>query len=80
MKEFVTTARVAVKAGMAGKPMPDGKYEVLTGEKYTVVASVVFGLILGAIAKWAERSEHEEPVEAVEPERVKTYPPYEKTS
>lgn len=46
----------------------------------TVVASVVFGLILGAIAKWAERSEHEEPVEAVEPERVKTYPPYEKTS
>lgn len=46
----------------------------------TVVASVVFGLVLGAIAKWAERSEHEEPVEAVESERVKTYPPYEKTS
>lgn len=46
----------------------------------TVVASVVFGLILGAIAKWAERSEREEPVEAVESERVKTYPPYEKTS
>jgi hypothetical protein len=45
----------------------------------TVVASVVFGLVLGAIAKWAERSEREEPVEAVESERVKTYPPYEKT-
>ena len=45
----------------------------------TVVASVVFGLILGAIAKWAERSEREEPVEAVEPERVKTYPLYEES-
>lgn len=45
----------------------------------TVVASVVFGLVLGAIAKWAERSEREEPVEAVESGRVKTYPPYEKT-
>lgn len=45
----------------------------------TVVASAVFGLVLGAIAKWAERSEREEPVEAVESERVKTYPPYEKT-
>ena len=41
VKEFVTTARVAVKAGMAGKPMPDGKYEVLTGEKYTVVVDGV---------------------------------------
>jgi hypothetical protein len=46
----------------------------------TVVASVVFGLVLGAIAKWAECSEREEPAEAVESERVKTYPPYEKTS
>ena len=41
VKEFVTTARAAVKAGMAGKPMPDGKYEVLTGEKYTVVVDGV---------------------------------------
>ena len=41
VKEFVTTARVAVKAGMAGKPMPDGKYEVLMGEKYTVVVDGV---------------------------------------
>lgn len=41
VKEFVTTARVAVKAGMAGKSMPDGKYEVLTGEKYTVVVDGV---------------------------------------
>lgn len=41
VKEFVTTARVAVKAGMAGKPMPDGKYEVLTGEKHTVVVDGV---------------------------------------
>lgn len=45
----------------------------------TVVASVVFGLVLGAIAKWAERSEREEPVEAVESGQAKTYPPYEKT-
>ena len=41
VKEFVTTTRAAVKAGMAGKPMPDGKYEVLTGEKYTVVVDGV---------------------------------------
>ena len=41
VKEFVTTARVAVKAGMAGKPMPDGKYEVLAGEKHTVVVDGV---------------------------------------
>lgn len=46
----------------------------------TVVASVVFGLIFGAIAKWAERSEREEPVGAVESGQAKTYPPYEKTS
>lgn len=45
----------------------------------TVVASVVFGLILGAIAKWAERSECEELVEAVESEQAKTYPPYEES-
>lgn len=45
----------------------------------TVVASVVFGLILGAIAKWAERSECEELVEAIEPEQVKTYPLYEES-
>lgn len=45
----------------------------------TVVASVVFGIILGAIAKWAERSEREEPVEAIEPEQVKTYPLYEES-
>ena len=44
-----------------------------------VVASVVFGLVLGAIAKWAERSEREEPVEAVESEQAKTYPPYEES-
>ena len=45
----------------------------------TVVASVVFGLILGAIAKWAERSECEEPVEAVESGQAKTYPLYEES-
>lgn len=45
----------------------------------TVVASVVFGLILGAIAKWAEPSEREEPVEAIEPEQAKTYPLYEES-
>lgn len=45
----------------------------------TVVASVVFGLVLGAIAKWAERSECEELVEAIEPEQVKTYPLYEES-
>lgn len=45
----------------------------------TVVASVVLGLVLGAIAKWAERSEREEPVEAIEPEQAKTYPPYEES-
>lgn len=45
----------------------------------TVVASVVFGLVLGAIAKWAERSEREEPVEAVESEQAKTYPLYEES-
>lgn len=45
----------------------------------TVVASVVFGLVLGAIAKWAERSEREEPVEAIEPEQAKTYPLYEES-
>lgn len=45
----------------------------------TVVASVVFGLIFGAIAKWAERSECEELVEAVESEQAKTYPPYEES-
>ena len=41
VKEFVTTTRAVVKAGMAGKPMPDGKYEVLTGEKHTVVVDGV---------------------------------------
>lgn len=45
----------------------------------TVVASVVLGLVLGAIAKWAERSEREEPVEAIEPEQAKTYPLYEES-
>lgn len=45
----------------------------------TVVASVVLGLVLGAIAKWAERSEREEPVEAVESGQAKTYPPYEES-
>lgn len=45
----------------------------------TVVASAVFGIILGAIAKWAERSEREELVEAIEPEQVKTYPLYEES-
>ena len=45
----------------------------------TVVASVVFGLVLGAIAKWAEPSEREEPVEAIEPKQVKTYPLYEES-
>lgn len=45
----------------------------------TVVASVVFGLVLGAIAKWAEPSEREEPVEAIEPEQAKTYPLYEES-
>lgn len=37
IKSAVVNVRAAVKAGMAGKPMPDGKYEILTGEKYTVV-------------------------------------------
>lgn len=45
----------------------------------TVVASVVFGLVLGAIVKWAERSEREEPVEAVESGQAKTYPLYEES-
>lgn len=45
----------------------------------TVVASVVFGLVLGAIAKWAEPSEREEPVEAIEPKQAKTYPLYEES-
>lgn len=37
IESAVVNVRAAVKAGMAGKPMPDGKYEILTGEKYTVV-------------------------------------------
>jgi hypothetical protein len=47
----------------------------------SIVASVGVGVIFGGLVWLAERfGESEEPVEAVEPERVKTYPPYEKTS
>lgn len=56
-----------------------GFFVILGLMSNTVVASVVFGLIFGAIAKWAERSECEELVEAVESERVKTYPLYEES-
>lgn len=47
----------------------------------SIVASVGVGVIFGFLDWLAERfGESEEPVEAVESGRVKTYPPYEKTS
>lgn len=75
---LVTLSMVFDHAGVHGIFF-QGLLVILGLMSNTVVASVVFGLIFGAIAKWAERSECEEPVEAIEPEQVKTYPLYEES-
>lgn len=75
---LVTLSMVFDHAGVHGIFF-QGLLVILGLMSNTVVASVVFGLIFGAIAKWAERSECEELVEAVESEQAKTYPPYEES-
>lgn len=75
---LVTLSMVFDHAGVHGIFF-QGLLVILGLMSNTVVASMVLGLVLGAIAKWAERSEREEPVEAVESGQAKTYPPYEES-
>jgi hypothetical protein len=71
----ITLAVVLYNAGVHDS-FPLGLLVILGFMSNTVVAATVFATICWVL----ERFVGEEPVEAVESGRVKTYPPYEKTS
>lgn len=76
----ITLAVVLYNAGVHDS-FPLGLLVILGFMSNTVVAAAVFAVIVGVLEWFTQgSSEGEDPVEAVESEQAKTYPPYEKTS